>query len=143
MGIGTRIFLVSDDDTLDPLSLARFERLRRQDPEERFPQYACKRVRYALVFLETDHRRPVGIKVIQYSYLPFDSEGKLDAAEMEKAASLAVDIVPPLEKERQTGHVIDAHYRFAKKRYDEHYKWTPSLEIEAAIIRAIFGRSRQ
>ena len=81
--------------------------------------------------------------MIQYSYLPFDSEGKLDAAEMEKAASLAVDIVPPLEKERQTGHVIDAHYRFAKKRYDEHYKWTPSPEIEAAIIRAIFGRSRQ
>ena len=143
MGIGTRIFLVSDDDTLQPLSLARFERLRRQYPEERLPQYACKRVRYALVVLETENRRPVGIHLIQYFYLPFDSEGRLDAAEMEKAASLAVEIVPPLEKERQTGHVIDAHYRFAKKRYDEHYKWTPSPEIEAAIIRAIFGRSRQ
>jgi len=143
MGIGTRIFLVSNDDTLQPLSLARFERLRRHDPEEGLPQYACKRVRYALVVLETENRRPVGIHLIQYSYLPFDSEGKLDAAEMEKAASLAVDIVPPLEKERQTGHVIDAHYIFAQKRYYEHYKWTPSPEIEAAIIRAIFGRSRQ
>ena len=143
MGIGTRIFLVNDDDTLQPLSLARFERLRRQYPEERFPQYACKRVRYALVVLETENRRPTGINLIQYSYLPFDSEGRLDAAEMEKAAGLAVDIVPPLEKERQTGRVIDAHYRFAKKRYDERYKWAPSPEIEAAIIRAIFGRGRQ
>jgi hypothetical protein len=143
MGIGTRIFLVSDDDTLQHLSLARFERLRRQYPEERLPQYACKRVRYALVLLETEHRRPVGINLIQYSYLPFDSEGRLDAAEMEKAASLAVDIVPPLEKERQNGHVIDAHYRFAKKRYDDNYKWTPSPEIEEAIVEAIFAKKRR
>ena len=143
MGIGTRIFLVSDDDTLQPLSLARFERLRRHDPEEGLPQYACKRVRYALVVLETENRRPVGIHLIRYSYLPFDSEGRLDAAEMEKAASLTADIVPPLEKERQTGHVIDSHYRFAKKRYDEHYKWTPSTEIEEAIAEAIFAKQRR
>ena len=143
MGIATRIFLVRDDDTLQPLSLARLERLRRQYPEERFPQYACKRVRYALVVLETENRRPVGIKLIQYSYLPFDSEGRLDAAEMEKAASLTVDIVPPLEKERQIGHVIDAHYIFAKKRYDDLYKWTPSPEIEEAIVEAIFAKQRR
>ena len=82
---------------------------------------------------------PIEVILIQYSYLSFDSEGRIDAAEMEKQASLAVDIVPPLRKERKTGQVINAHYRFAKKRYDYEYKWAPSPQIRAAIGKAIYA----
>jgi hypothetical protein len=140
MGLGLRIFFVNDDDSLQRLSLAKFERLRRRDPGERLSQYAGKRVRYALVVLETVNRKPVEINLVQYSYLPFDSQGRIDAAEREKQASLAGEMAAPAHMEQHPGQVIDARHRFAKRRYDDHYSWTPSPEIESAIVEAIFGK---
>jgi hypothetical protein len=143
MGIGTRVFFINDDDTIEPFPLARFERLRRGDPEERLKQYAGKRVRYALVVLEIENRKPIEIIMVQHSYLPFDSEGRIDADEMEKAASLTVDIVPPLRSDQHHRGVIDAKHKFAKRRYDEQYKWTPSPEITMEIVKAIFGKEQR
>jgi len=76
MGIGLRIFLVNDDDSLERLAVARYERLLRRDPKERLPQYAGKRVRYALVAYEVENRIPVEILKIEYNYLSLDSEGR-------------------------------------------------------------------
>jgi hypothetical protein len=140
MGLCTRIFFINDDDTIERFPLARFERLRRGDSEERLKQYAGKRIRYALVVLEMENRRPVEIIMVQHSYLPFDSEGRIDASEMEKAASLAVDIVPPLRSDQNDRGVIDAKHKFAKRRHDEQYKWIPSTEITMGIVKAIFGK---
>ena len=140
MGIGLRIFFVHDDDSIQRLPLARYERLVGRDPEERFPQYAGKRVRYALVVLELANRRPVEITKIQYSILNFDSEGRIDPAEQEREAGLTFEALPPLPKDRQSPHVIDARHKFAQKRYRDVYKWTPSPEIAAAIVEAIFGK---
>ena len=142
MSISIRIFLVNDDDSIQRLPLARFERLHRCDPKESLPQYAGKRVRYASVALEMENRRPVDIIMIQHSYLNFDSEGRIDAAELEKAASLAVNMVPPLTNGRQTGHVVDASHKFYKKRYEDQYKWSPTPEIIESIVTAIFGKNR-
>ena len=47
MGIGIRVFLVDDDDSIKRLPLTRYERLARRDPKERLPQHAGKRVRFA------------------------------------------------------------------------------------------------
>ena len=52
MGIGSRIFLFTDDNSLERFSLRRYERLLRHDPTERLPQYAGKRLRHALVVLD-------------------------------------------------------------------------------------------
>jgi len=141
MGIGLRIFLVNDDDSLERLAVARYDRLLRRDPEECLPQYAGKRVRYALVAYEVENRIPVEILKIEYNYLSVDSEGRIDAGEQEKARRMAVDLFPPVLPEEQPGQVIDAQHRFAKKRYDNEYRWTPSPELEAAIVRAIFGKN--
>jgi hypothetical protein len=140
MGIGTRIFFINDDDTIHRFPLTKFERLRRGDPEERLKQYAGRRVRYALVVLEVENRKPVEIIMVQHSYLPFDSEGRIDAGEMENAASLAVNIVPTLSPDQHDRGVIEARHKFAKRRYDEQYKWTPSTEITMGIVKAIFGK---
>lgn len=140
MGIGTRIFFVNDDDTIQRFPLAKFERLRRRDPEERLPRYAGKRLRYVLVVLELEHRRPVEILMTEQSYLYFDSEGRIDTAEREKAAELAVNMVPPSPKQRQIGGVIRAHHRFAKRHYERRYRWTPTPEIAESIVTAIFGK---
>ena len=140
MGIGLRIFLVHDDDSIQRLSLACYERLLRRDPKERLPRYAGKRVRYALVVLELVNRKPAEIMKAQYSFLSFDSEGRIDLTEQEREARLALEVLSPLHKEQQSHRVIDAQHKFAKKRYNNAYKWTPTPDIEAAIAEAIFGK---
>jgi len=114
----------------------------RCDPEECLPQYAGKRVRYALVAYEVENRKPVEILKIEYNYLSLDSEGRIDAGEEEKARRLAVDLFPPVLPQKEPRQVIDAKYLFAKKRYDNEYRWTPSPELEAAIVNAVFGKNR-
>ena len=140
MGTGLRIFLVNDDDCLERLSVARFERLVRRDSQERIPQCAGKRVRYAMVVLELENRKPLGIRGIEYAFLHFDSEGRIDAIEWEKEARLAMEVLPPLVNGRERSQVVDARYRFWRKRYDHEYKWIPNPEVEAAIVEAIFGK---
>ena len=138
MGIGLRIFLVNDDDTIKRLALRRFNLLLKHNPDECLPQYAGKRVRYALVILEIGNRKPIEILRIQYSFLLFDSDGRLEPSEQEKWKRLALDMLPPIFLDKHSQQVIDARHKFVKKRYDNEYRWTPSPEIEAAIVRSIF-----
>jgi hypothetical protein len=90
-----------------------------------------------------ENRRPVEIVMTEHSYLYFDSEGRIDTAEREQAAALAVNMVPLSPKERQIKGVIDAHHRFAKKHYERRYSWTPTPEIVESIVTAIFGKETE
>jgi len=139
MGIGTRIFIVKDDDSLQRLSLKRYNRLIKGYPDEGLMQFSGKRIRYALIVLEMINRKPVEILMTEYSFLTFDSTGRLDAGEREKAARLAMDTLEPIAPEQKSGKIINVKHRFAKKRFDERYLWKPAPEIETAIQRAIFG----
>jgi hypothetical protein len=139
MGLGTRIFIVNEDDSLQRLTLKRYNRLIKGHPDEGLMQYAGKRIRYALIVLEMVNRKPVEILMVEYSFLTFDSKGRLDAIEREKAARLAIDTLEPIAPEQKSGKVIDMKHRFAKKRFDDRYMWKPTPEIETAIQRAIFG----
>jgi len=140
MGIGFRIFLVDDDDCVHRLPMARYQRLRRREPGESLPQYAGKRVRCAMVVLEVVGRNPISINHIDYYMLTFDDQGRVDAAELEKQARLAVEVLPSYIDEEQFGRVIDARTHFAKRRYEHEFKWTPTPEIQAAIVSEIFNK---
>ena len=139
MGLGTRIFIINDDDTLKRMPMKRYHRLFKRDPEERFLEYAGNRIRYVLVVLELKNRKPVEILKIQYSYLAFDQEGRLREDERDRAARLSMEMIIPSLPEQEPNHIIDAGYKFAKKRFDREFRWEPSPEIETAIQRAIFG----
>ena len=52
MGLGTRIFIVKEDDSLQRLTLKRYNLLIKGHPDEGLMQYAGKRIRYALIVLE-------------------------------------------------------------------------------------------
>jgi len=86
MGLGYRIFLIDDNDSLYRLSNANFERLNRGEAGECLPQYAGKRVRYAMVVLEVAGRKPLSIVRIEYYLMPFDAEGRIDRTEQERDA---------------------------------------------------------
>jgi hypothetical protein len=139
MGLGTRIFIVKEDDSLQRLSLKRYNRLIKGHPDEGLKQFAGKRIRYALIVLEMINRKPVEIIMTEYSFLAFDSKGRLDAGEREKAARLVMDRLEPIAPKQKPGKIIDVKHRFAKKRFDDQYLWKPAPEIKTAIQREIFG----
>ena len=141
MEIGLRVFLVGEDDTLRRLPLTRYERLLNDAPGECLPEYSGKVVRYVLAAVELENRRPVEVLLVQYSYLHFDPEGKLDKAQRDKEAKLVMEALPPLLEESSDRNVIDARHRFAKKRHEEQYSWKPSAELTVAIAEAIFAKT--
>jgi len=139
MGLGTRIFIVKDDDSLQRLSLKRYNRLIKGHPDEGLMQFSGKRIRYALIVLEMMNRKPAEILMTEYSYLAFNSKGRLDTSEREKAARLVMDSIEPIDFEQKSKELIDVKHKFAKRRYDDRYIWEPSPETENAIRKAIFG----
>ena len=141
MSSAFRVFLVVDDDCLKRLPLRRYERMLKADPKESLPEYAGKRLRYALVFLELVDRKPARIDQIQYSYLSFDAEGKIDQSEFEKQARLVMEVIGPLDSKQNQGRIIFAGHRFAKKRFHNLFRWTPNPELEAAIVKATLGKT--
>jgi hypothetical protein len=119
--------------------MRRYHRLFKRDPVERFLEYAGNRIRYVLVVIELKNRKPVEILRIQYSYLTFDQKGRLREDEREREARLSMEMIKPSLLEEESNHVIDARYKFAKKRFSREFRWEPSPEIETAIFKAIFG----
>lgn len=140
MGIGIRIYIVEDDNSLKRVPLNRFERMRRGVPGEALPQYSGRRMRSIYATIEMINRKPSDILRLDFSYLTFDSEGSLDRSEFATEARLTMNSLPPIKSANPKEKVIDAEHKFAQKRYRDQFLWSPTPEIEAAIITAIFGK---
>ena len=143
VGIGFRVFLVNDNDTLHRVSMARYQRLLDDACGERLLEHAGKRVRCALVILDVERRKPQSVIRIDYHIIAFDEEGRIDKTEQEKELRLASEFMSPLStmfEAEHKGKILDARSQFAKKRYENEFKWSPTPEIEDAIITSIFGK---
>lgn len=140
-GTGLRAFLIDNNDSLHKISIAKLERLHRYDDKERMMEFAGKRVRYAMVFLETLNRKPAKIITTQYSILTFNDQGQLDKKEIEAETRLAIDLMDEdFFPEEKTPGVINARKHFLKRQICHKYKWEPTPEIEEEIARRIFGK---
>jgi hypothetical protein len=141
MGVGCRVLLIDDNDSLQRISMVRLNRLLHFDRRESFQQYAGKRVRCAMVFLEVAGRRVLSIRNIDYFWLSFDDKGRIDKKEWEKGMRLGMELLPSLKDEQYPNQVIDAQHRFAKRRYEHEFKWNPSRKVEEAIVDFVFSGS--
>jgi hypothetical protein len=137
MGIGCRVFLIGDNDSLQRISMVRLTRLLHFDRGESLQQYARKRVRCAMVFLEVAGRQVRAIRNIDYFLLQFNDKGRIDKKEWENGMRLGMELQPSSHKQYPQ-HVIDAQHRFAKRRYEHEFKWKPSRKVEDAIVAAVF-----
>ncbi len=140
MGTGMRIFFVNDDDSLRRFPVARYKRLHRREPDECLPEYAGEKVRRVMVVLGIVNRKPESVIYVDYSLISFDENGRVDISDFEREARLVGELVESYLPKPRGGPVIDARSRFAKKRLMNEFKWTPTAEIEEAIVSAIFGR---
>ena len=113
--------------------MTRYERLLHRDPKERLPQYAGKRLRYVEVAVQCLQRKPVEIIRILYPILAFDSEGRIDADEQEKQRRLGIEMIPPILPDHPSKQIVDGKHRFAKKSYDDRFRWTPTPEMKRRL----------
>ncbi len=141
MGIGCRVFFLDDGDSLQRISMARLDRLLHFDRTESLKQYARKRVRCAMVFLEVAGRQVQAIKTIEYFMLQFNDKGQIDRKEWDKGMRLGMELLPSILDEEHPKKVINARHRFAKRRYEHEFKWKPSRKVEEAIVAAVFKSS--
>jgi len=139
VGMGSRLFLIDDDDSLQRLSVEKLGRLIRFDKGVALPQYAGKRIRCAMAVLEVTGRHVQTIRHIDYFVLPLDDKGRVDKEEWTRGVRLALELLPSIAEETHPKHAVDARHRFMKKRYDHEFKWRPSRNIEEEIVAGIFG----
>jgi transposase len=87
MGLSIRVFIVEDDDSINRLPLAQYERLLKRSPDERLLKYAGKRVRYALIVVDLVNRRPIEVVRDEFAYVDIEEEGRFKEPEHEKEES--------------------------------------------------------
>jgi hypothetical protein len=102
MGIGLRVYLIHDDNSIHRLSVERYNRLLHRDPKEVLPQYAGRRVRCAIAVLEVIDRKPKRIRKLECSFLQFDSEGRLDNEEVERELRFAMNLFSSLDEPKES-----------------------------------------
>ncbi len=141
MGLGFRVFFVTENGSIKRISFAKFDRLCNQDPKEQLPEYANKRIKYALTILEVQGRTPLSVIKIECCYLSFNSEGRLDPIFLEDEMQIALDSMPTLSLNDEPTNVINAQHKFAIKKYKNQFTWEPNQKIEREIYDLIFGKS--
>jgi hypothetical protein len=92
-----------------------------------------------MVFSEVAGRRVLSIRNIDYFWLSLDDKGRINKEEWEKGMRLGMELLPSIHDGESPKQVINAQYRFAKRRYEHEFKWKPSRKVEETIVAAILG----
>src|ERR1700752_1255998 len=78
MGLSSKLFLLSADDTLHVLANASFVRMLRREAVTRIPDFAGQRVRQTSVIFELVNRMPSRMVQCTFGILDIDGDGVLD-----------------------------------------------------------------
>jgi hypothetical protein len=133
MGIGLRYFVIGSDDTVERWAQTRFKRV--WDGSEPLPEFAGRRVRYALVIVETYEREVVAIRGVEWNVMAIDLAGKYDrtAAMTDAVAVMSAANTP------YPSPIADARQRF----YNRRVHWDPTHRLRAQILNAaLSGRTK-
>lgn len=141
MGAGNRYYIVEDDDTIRPISAARFDRLTAEGSTERLPEYARRRVRFASIRVDFVERRPVGVREAEFGCLRFDRRGRFD--ESEWIAVLMAGIDKYLARFEPPGDAREQRRQAARSRIKRAHDWKPSRSLRSRLYAAALGMSRQ
>ncbi len=137
MGIGTRIYFFTSENSITRIPLTTFERLYKNESEERLLEFAGKRINCAVIYLEFLDRKPLEIIHADYSVVPFNSDGYIDHSEHERMMALVMKSVT-LPSFEIAGNVINAVPRISQNLYNEQFKWEPTEEQLFLIMKNIF-----
>lgn len=126
-------FLVHEDDSVERLSMSRFNRwYGRRDLSERWPEHAGKRLRYVSVILQREADGTMTMVRPSFSYVQVDAEGRHDAESIHDSM-------------RDFGEMMQSVFLGNKeddvrRRYRAAHTWEPSEAIKDAITDAIANK---
>ncbi len=138
MGITFRVFLIDGDDSIKKLSNAKFNRLLSDDSKGGLPEYANRKLRYAMPVLTIDGRTVFNVLRIDFGYLSFDSNGMLDKTYRQEEIGAAIGSMPPFTRSYEQSNVVDAVHKFKAKIYKDKFSWEPTECITERIMELIF-----
>lgn len=140
-----RLFLVHEDSSIDRIALSRFERLvTRNDPNERWPEYAGKRLRYALLSVEQDADSNEYMRVIHasYGFITLDAEGRRCKASAKKGMRDAMELMGGMMSSNTEQSNVIGERAFRQRRYKVEHTWEPSEEVVDRICDALAADTR-
>ena len=137
MGLASRLFLLSPDDTLHSLASAAFMRMLRGEDVARALDFAGERVRQAHIVIEVVDRRPTRMVHWTFSVLTFDGSGRLDVERFNTQQFARMgDPLRPVRSTSRDGVAIDAATRFIARGGS----WQPDERLLRRIEAAALGR---
>jgi hypothetical protein len=112
---------------------------------------ADRKIRCAIVFLETVNRQPERVRGVDFVILAFDKEGRLDPKVQKQQLRDSATLFEAYWKQNEdqyrvrrgeaASNVLHAAHTFERKKYDHRYRWTPTDKILKSIGTAIFERT--
>ena len=138
MGLSSRLFLLSADDTLHALANTAFMRMLRREDVARIPDFAGQRVRQASIVVEVVNGTPSRMVHWTFSVLDIDPHGLLDVERL--SAQQFARVNDPFEPARPAqgkgGPIIDAARRFVARGGS----WEPDKRLLRRIEAAALGQ---
>lgn len=130
---GVRVHFFEDGGGIKKVPYARFQRLLAEDSNERIEEYAGKRVRCAMTFVELKNRKAIRIIQTDFMIIPFAHDGAVDREEFRRRASLAINMLD-FGMRSQDGNVVNLVPKLSKNRYLREFVWVATQAEIRAIV---------
>lgn len=138
MGLSSKLFLLSADDTVYALSNASFMRMLRRESIARIPEFAGQRVRQASIVVAVVNGAPTQIVRSTFAILDIDDDGVLDVERWnaQQFARVGDPFAPERPDRGSMPQIIDAASRFIARGGS----WEPDQTLlqrieEAALLK--------
>ena len=143
MSFGVRAFLLGNDGHFTRLPYTRFQRLWDGEAPETLPDHAGRDARFVLAYLETEQRRPVEIRHLDYLRVKFGADGRIDTAERDRrlrrvAEMAGAAIFKAMQSDKDQG-VIRAADVFLQRQHRHESLWQPTRAQLQEITRLVFS----
>ena len=114
MGLSSKLFLLSADDTVHALSNAAFMRMLRRESVDRISEFAGQRVRQASIVVAVVNGAPMQIVRCTFAILDIDEHGVLDVERWnaQQFARVGDPFAPERPDRESMPQVFDATSRF-------------------------------
>ena len=138
MGLSSRLFLLSADNTLHAMANAAFMRMLRQEAVARIPDFAGQRVRQASAVVQVVSGAPSRMVHCTFSILDIDADGLLDVERFTSQQFARVDdpFAPARPAPGTGGPIVDAASRFVARGGS----WEPDQRLLSRIEAAALGQ---
>jgi hypothetical protein len=142
MGLSLRMLLVDRSDRIHRFGIAKFDEMRRNPAQHRYPQFAGQRVRTVEAVVELVDRKPTRVVRITFDIFTFDDAGCFDSETFERQqfGRFELGVLADgreLTAEPDAGaNVVDATIHFAARGG----RWAPQKALARALRDAALDR---